>query len=167
MTSIQHWLGLAKPKNVNQKPFHQDYMKFFCTDWLTNLLDKCNLMMCNFTNCSSYNACIMVLLFILLCAPFLSQLPHWWRFLVCILWLQCEAWVSEVLARALLMLFFAWNATQCVQHSWKRSVVIYHDRMTLNRWLECVLQWSNISHYPIILNGWIDCRDAFYAILCL
>jgi len=31
-----------------------------------------------------------------------------------------------MLAEALLTLFYAWNITQCVQSSWKRSVVIHH-----------------------------------------
>ena len=47
-----------------------------------------------------------------------------WRFVVHVLWLWCKTWVSAVLAGAFLLLFFAQTVFQCVQSSWKQSVVI-------------------------------------------
>ena len=47
-----------------------------------------------------------------------------WRFVVHALWLWCKTWVSAVLAGAFLLLFFARTVIQCVQSSWKQSVVI-------------------------------------------
>ena len=52
---------------------------------------------CIFTNCNSYNGCIMVLrkqTFVHLCTPFLSTLLHGWQFLVHISWLQYETWLQ-------------------------------------------------------------------------
>ena len=54
------------------------------------------------------------LTFVLLCAPFLSPLPHRWQYTVGTLWLLCRSWVSAELAGVLLTLIFAWNVTQSV-----------------------------------------------------
>ena len=61
---------------------------------------------------------------------------------ICTLKLQCETWVSAVLARILLTLFFARNATQNVWNSWKQRVVIHCDWVTYSLfdwYLRCTL----------------------------
>ena len=63
-----------------------------------------------------------------LCSPFLSPLPHRWRFVVHALWPQCKTRVSGELVGALLTLFFAWNVANMFEKlEAKRSVVIHHD----------------------------------------
>ena len=59
---------------------------------------------CLFANRGNSNACIMVLqklTFVVLCAPFLSPLPHIDDDLKVLL-LQCKTWVNEKLAGAFL-----------------------------------------------------------------
>ena len=53
---------------------------------------------CLFANPSSSNAWIKIFTFVLYCGSFLSLLLCRWWFAVCTLWLQCETWVSVVLA---------------------------------------------------------------------
>ena len=76
--------------------------------------DLMSLEMCLFANHSSFSACIMALpklTIVFLRVPLI--------FLIC--------GTPIVLARVILTLFFAWNVTQSVQSSWKRSVVILHS----------------------------------------
>ena len=99
--------------------------------------------------------------------PFLSPLPRRWRFAVHALWLQCETWVSAVLAGALLTLFFTWNVTQSVQSSWKQSLVIHGDWATHPLFWLITGAYSDDQTFCIFRNGWIDCRDVFHAVLYL
>jgi len=74
-----------------------------------------------------------------------------WVMIAQMLWLQCETWVSAVLAGVFLTLFFAWNVTKSIQSSWKQRVVIHHNQAThslLNSQLEHTLQRSNIPYFP-------------------
>jgi len=103
-----------------------------------------------------------------LCPPFLSPLPLRWRFVVRELWLQCETWVSAVLAEVLLTLFFAGIVTQSVQRAGnetKHSIHLaeQHTHFYIHKWGMHFNDWA-CSNFCI---GWIDCRDAFHAVLCL
>ena len=134
-------------------------------DFLTNQL--CFVLRCAFLPAATVLALASWFYQSLPLFPFLSPLPCRWRFVVHALWLQCETWVSAVLAGALLTLLFTWNVTQSVQSSWKQSLVIHRD------WATHPLFWLITGAYPddqtfcIFRNGWIDCRDAFHAVLHL
>ena len=141
------------------------------TDLISSLINIASSWNALFVNHSNSNPCIMVLpkfIFVLPCAPFLSPLLLWWQFVVCTLWLQCETWVSAVLAGALLILFFTWNVTLSICGSWKWSVMMHNDRVThltilIDNWGMCL----NDRAIHIFRSGWIDCRDVFHAVLRL
>ena len=96
-----------------------------------------------------------------LCFPFLSSSRCWWRFAVCMLWLQ-----GAVLAGALPRQFFAWNVTQSIWNSWKQSVVIHSDCMTHH--LLQIDNWGmhfDDQTFHSFSNEWSEYRDAFHAAL--
>ena len=104
----------------------------------TGLISYCSILLhlkaCLFANSNSSNVRTMVLILVFLCAPFLSPLLCRWQYAVCALWLQCEAWVSAVLAEALLcfslpILFFF--AVSTAPH-WKVFLLEHlHDGKTV------------------------------------
>ena len=97
--------------------------------------------------------------------PFLSPLPHRWRFAVRTLWLQCDTWASAVVAGALLTLFFAWNVSQKLKELEKKwyTLLKWHTHFYINSWGVR----SDDQAFHIFRNGWIDCWDAFHVVLCL
>ena len=101
-------------------------------------------------------------------APFFSPLLRRWQFVVCVLYkASVQNLVSAELAGALLMLFFACNATKSVQSSWKRSVVIHHDQMTHSLlWLiteACTLMTKH-SVFSVRLQRYFSCCYPFIAL---
>ena len=140
------------------------------------------------------NASIMVLLkliFVILCTPFLSPLPHkWWFFDTHVMasvrdLCKCRASRDASYVRNVSQMFEELEA--------KRSVMIYRVKVThgvalmswclesiqnycptlrtshgcrsghfyINNWGTCFNDWT----FHILHNGWIDCRDAFHAVL--
>ena len=113
--------------------------------------------MCLFTKRSCYSACIRVLPLYPYDFPFFSSQPH----KVTIHGRQEMASVQNIkLDEALLVLCLAYYVMKRVHHcrNWDAMAFTYRDTMgrTFHKY---------ILH--IFRNGWMDCRDAFHAVLCL
>jgi len=63
------------------------------------------------------------------------------------------------IAEALLTLFLAYYVMKWVQNSWNRGVMAFTYQDMGHTFHEYILR--------IFRNGWMDCRHAFYAVLCL
>ena len=115
---------------ISKQGYRPDFFTFWCHF----------ILRCAFT--LTANISIMILLkisFVLLYAPFLSLLLHSWWFVVCTLLLQCETWISALLAGELLVLqsSFPCNATKIVgnKHSdmprspsfWSKTGVYFNN----------------------------------------
>ena len=162
--------------------------------------------MCLFTNCRSYNACIMVLPLYSFDLPFFLHNCIRWRF--CSRHVMASVWYIKI-AKALLILCLAYYVMKQVQHcrNWGIMAFMYRDMGRafhkhilhifldgLQRCFSCcsllilLCSKQNITEYeaywlmgvPIInpcsfhehilcifCNGWMDCKDAFHAVLCL
>ena len=84
--------------------------------------------------------------FVFLCTPLFSPLQHRWQFAVHALWLQYETQVSAVQARALVALFFVWNASPAFEElEMKQNVRIHHVKGTL-KWAENEWIWSVLAN---------------------
>ena len=74
-----------------------------------------------------------------------------------------------MLTGALVTLFFAWNGSQMFEDlEMKQSVMIHRVKATGT---PTVISITG-AHFDdcairIFRNGWIDCRDTFYVVLCL
>ena len=78
---------------------------------------------------------------------FLSPLQCRWWFAVYTLWLQCETWVSAVLAGAFLILFFAWTVPKVFkvvgnEMQWHSSVMEWHNHFLMDYWDRCLDNWT-------------------------
>ena len=106
--------------------------------------------MCLLTNCSSYNACIMVL-------PLYSfDLPFFHKVIIC--GRHVMASVKDIkIAEALLILRLAYYVMKWVRHCWNWGIMAFTYRDMGHTFHKYILR--------IFHNGWMDCRDAFHAIL--
>jgi len=60
------------------------------------------------------------------------------------------------ITEALLTLCFAYYVMKQVQHCWNRGIMAFTYR-----------DMGHVFHEYILRNGWMDCRDTFYAVLYL
>jgi len=134
---------------------------------LTSLHPKTYL----FTNRSKSIACIMFLLKLTLFSFVLHSFLHCHigddlQYTHYNFW--CRTWANAVLAEVLLMLFFAQNVAQIIQRAgseMKRSDTLWSsDTPTFKLVIEA--QILTIKH-SVFLHRWIDCKEAFHAVLCL
>ena len=102
------------------------------------------------------------LIFVLLCASFLSPLLHKWWFAVRALWLWYKTWESAVVAGVFFTLFFALNVThQSAQRS--GSEMKHSDTPWLIMMRSLMIDHSLFSG----MTGLIVGRDTFYAVFHL
>ena len=94
--------------------------------------------------------------FVPLWSPILSSQPH----KVTICGKHVMASVPDIqIAEVLLTLCLAYYVMKQVQHCWNRGIMAF-----MYRDMGCTF-YEHILH--IFRNGWMDCRDTFYAVLCL
>jgi len=109
-----------------------------------------------FNNHSCYSACIRVLPLYPFDLPFVSSQPR----KVTICGRHGMASVRDIkIDWALLMLCLAYYVMKGVQHCWNWDAMAFTYRDMGRAFHEYIL--------CIFHNGWMDCRDAFHAVLCL
>ena len=112
--------------------------------------------MCVFTNHSCYSACIRVLPLYPYDLPYSFSRSR----KVTICGRHVMASVRDIkIAEALLVLCLAYYVIKRVRHCWNGSVMPFMYQDMGRAFYEYILR--------IFGNGWMDCRDAFHAALCL
>jgi len=113
-----------------------------------------------FTNRSCYSACIRVLPLYPFDLPYFSSQPR--KVTICGRHVIAHvlASVRDIkIAEAPLVLCLAYYVMKQVQHCWNWGVMAFTYRDMGHVFHEYIL--------CIFCNGWMDCRDAFHAVLCL
>ena len=124
-----------------------------------------------FANYSSFKACIMVLItFVLLYTPFFSLLLCRWQFAVHVLWLQCETWVSAVLAGDDSYVILCLECYASIQRAQKWNEAYNDTPWSSNTPTFKVITGActlMIETSVFSYDGWIDCGDVFHAVFHL
>ena len=94
--------------------------------------------------------------FVPLWSPILSSQPH--KMTICGRHVMPSVWDIKT-AEALFILCLAYYVMKRVWHCWNWCIMAFTYRGMGRAFHECIL--------CILRNGWMDCRDAFYAVLCL
>jgi len=94
--------------------------------------------------------------FVLLWSSILSSQPRKVR--ICSRHVMASVWDIKI-AEALLILCLAYYAMKRVRHCWNWGVMAFTYRDMGHTFHERILR--------IFCNGWMDCRSAFNAVLCL
>ena len=99
------------------------------------------------------------LIFVLLFAPFISPLLHWWWFVVCMLWLWSEIWASAVPAGSLFFVGMLSQEFEELEVKW--SIVMHCHQLThplLNWWLAFTLMIKHSVFYKNKIDALIVSR---------